>query len=166
MIILEAFVPAAPASRLRHTLSQETDTALRGRVRSVRQRLEQCAEAVGQQAAEDLAKEVVAGATGAIGAVNVELAGVARVGVVLASARPGVKRIAFVLTDHFAPARRAEWFLTTKPQGGELLLTSERLGKITEVARAELRTPESATALRAAAERFVLEMAEAFVQAY
>jgi hypothetical protein len=170
MVIIDAFVPAAPASRPRASAApiadvpHALDAAMLGRARVVRQRLEQCPEAVNQRASEDLASQVVSAATGAVDAVNAELTSVARVGVVLASARPGLKRVAFVFTDRLAPARRSECFLTTKPHAGELVLTVERLGQISELSRADLRDPDAPAVLRAAAERFVLEAAERFVR--
>ena len=170
MYIIDALVPTNTVSR-RQVASTilpfaptELDPALRGRARGMRQRLEESPEATGQQAAEDLAKGVVSCVTGAVDAVNAELGAVTRAGLVFASARPGLKRIALVLTDRLAPKRRHESFLTTKPNDGALVLTVERLGTITELAHVDLKDANAAATLRAAAEEYVLETAEKFAQ--
>ena len=61
-----------------------------------------------------------------------------------------------------AAQRRLEYFLTTKPQEGELVLLGEQLGRITELARVGLRDADAAGALLAAAERLLLDTAQSF----
>jgi hypothetical protein len=158
MIIIDAFAPADSHC----TPPTELDAALRGRARVVRQRLEQSPEAARQQAAEELAKAVVSWVTGAAESVNAEFSSATKVGLVLSSARPGLKRIAFVFTDRLDPRRRLECFLTTKPQEGELVLLGERLGRITELARVGLQDADASGVLLAAAERLLLETAHGF----
>jgi hypothetical protein len=158
MIIIDALVPSQPLT----TLPTELDAALRGRARVVRERIEQAPEAARQQAAEALARAVVSWATGAVTAVNAEFSSATKVGLVLSSARPGLKRIAFVFTDRLDPRRRLECFLTTKPQAGELALLGEQLGRITELARVGLQDADAAGVLLAAAERLLLETAQSF----
>ena len=158
MIIIDALVPSQPLA----TPPTEHDTALRGRARVVRLKIEQAPEAAREQAAEALAKAVVSWATGAVAAVNAEFSSATKVGLVLSSARPGLKRIAFVFTNRLDPRRRLECFLTTKPQESELVLLGERLGRITELARVALQDVDAAGALLAAAERLLLETAQNF----
>ena len=163
MIIIDALAPAESARRL-PAATQEVDAALRGRARDVRQRLAQSPDAAAQQAAEELAKAVVSWVTGAVEAVNAEFASATKVGLVLSSARPGLKRIAFVFTDRIDGRRRLECFLTTRPQDGELVLLAEQLGRINELARVGVQDPEAKALLRAAAETFLFETAERFAQ--
>jgi hypothetical protein len=158
MIIIDTLVPSQPQT----TPPTELDASLRGRARVVRQRMEQAPEAARQQAAEALAKAVVSWATGAVAAVNAEFASATKVGLVLSSARPGLKRIAFVFTDRLDPRRRLECFLTTKPQDGELALLGEQLGRITELARVAVQDVDAAAVLLAAAEALLLETAQTF----
>jgi hypothetical protein len=158
MIIIDALVPTQPLA----TPPTELDAALRGRARVVRQNMEQTSVAMRQQAAEALAKAVVSWVTGAVAAVNDEFSTATKVGLVLSSARPGLKRIAFVFTDRLDPRRRLECFLTTKPQGGQLALLGEQRGRITEVARVGLQDADAAVVLLAAAEGLLLETAQTF----
>ena len=136
--------------------------ALRENARLVRQRLDDHPDVDRQQAGERLAKAVVGAVVGAMEAVNAELQNVVRVGLMVSSARAGVKKMGFVFTDRLDPKRRMECSLATAVRGQELVLTSDCLGRTGEVARFGLRDQAAPAALRQAAERFLLDTAEAF----
>jgi hypothetical protein len=116
--------------------------------------------------AEVLAKVAVTAAIATKDVVDAELFGTVRVGLMLSSARPGVKKLMFVLIDRTNPKRKTECALITGTgQPGELTLIADCMGKTEEVARLSLKDPKAAEALHKAVEKFVLAMVEQFSQA-
>ena len=105
--------------------------------------------------AERLARDVVASVIRAAQAGNTDRGGALRVGVMLSSARPGVKKMNLVLTDRSNPRRQLECAVVTSPRGGDLVLTSDCLGRAEEVGRASVDDAAAPAKLGAAAERYV-----------
>jgi hypothetical protein len=119
-----------------------------------------------QPPAEVLAKVAVSAAIAAKDAVDSELFGVVRVGLMLSSARPGVKKLLFVLTDRTNPSRKAEVALLTGVAGGtHLALTADSCGRTEDVARFALKDAAAGEAVRVTVERFVGQMVEKFAGA-
>jgi hypothetical protein len=111
---------------------------------------------------EALAKAVVTAAITAKDGLDADLFSAVRVGLMLSSGRPGVKKLLFVLTDRTNAKRRLECSLLTRVQDTHLLLLSDCRGKAEEVARVSLGDPAAADAARLATEKFVLETVEQF----
>ena len=149
---LAAMVPAAP---------NPMEEKLRKHARLLRQRLDQNTDLAAQQASERLAKAVISAALSTMEAINTELRDVLRVGLVLSSARPGTKRLAFTFTDRLDPRRKVECSLTTALREGEFTLAAECLGRIAEVVRLPLQDGAGEN-LRTSVETFILESAERF----
>jgi hypothetical protein len=119
-----------------------------------------------QPPAEVLAKIAVSAAIGTKDAIDAELFGVVRMGLMVSSARPGVKRLMFVLTDRTNPSRKAEVALLTGANGGtHLTLVADSCGRTDDVARFDLKDAGAGEALRVTVERFVTQMVEKFAQA-
>jgi hypothetical protein len=119
-----------------------------------------------QPPAEVLAKIAVSAAIATKDAVDAELFGVVRVGLMLSSARAGVKRLMFVLTDRTNPSRKAEVALLTSAAGGtHLVLVADSCGRTEEVARFDLKDAGAGEAVRVTVERFVHQMVEKFARA-
>ena len=114
---------------------------------------------------ETLAKAAVSAAISAKEGLDAELFSGVRVGLMLSSGRPGVKRLMFVLTDRIKPKRTLECSLLTAARGGEFVLTSDCRGQAEEVARVIAVDPAAPAAIRKAVERFVLETVERFSNA-
>ena len=112
--------------------------------------------------AEVLAKAAVSAAIATKDAVDAELFNVVRIGLMLSSGRPGVKKLMFVFTDRIDPKRKSESSLATTVAGPDLVLVADCLGKTTEVARVPVADPGAAAAVRAAVEKFLLDTAERF----
>ena len=112
--------------------------------------------------AEVLAKVAVSAAIAAKDAVDAELFTVVRIGLMLSSGRPGVKKLMFVLTDRTNPKRKTECSLATTVAGEHLLLVADCLGRTEEVGRVALADGGAAGAVRSTVERFVLETADRF----
>jgi hypothetical protein len=148
-------LPAPASSPLDRTLCRQA--------RLLRQRLSDLPDLAAQQAAEKLAKDVVFFTTATMDAINAELRDLLSIGVVVSSARPGLKRIALVLSDRLdGKRRRLECSLTTSPNAHELVLLAESLGRVAEVVRVAVRSNKAAAMLREGVEHFVLETAERF----
>jgi hypothetical protein len=119
-----------------------------------------------QPPAEVLAKIAVSAAIATKDAIDAELFGVVRVGLMLSSARPGVKRLMFVLTDRTNPSHKAEVSLLTGANGGtHLTLVADSCGRTEDVARFDLKDAGAGEAVRTTVERFVSQMVERFAQA-
>jgi hypothetical protein len=119
-----------------------------------------------QPPAEVLAKIAVSAAIATKDAIDAELFGVVRVGLMLSSARPGVKRLMFVLTDRTNPSRKAEVALLTGANGGtHLTLVADSCGRTEDVARFDLKDAGAGEAVRVTVERFVAQMVEKFAHA-
>jgi len=119
-----------------------------------------------QPPAEVLAKIAVSAAIAAKDAIDAELFGVVRLGLMLSSARPGVKKLLFILTDRTNPSRKAEVALLTGANGGtHLTLLADSCGRAEEVARFDLKDAGAGEAVRVTVERFVMQMVEKFAQA-
>ena len=148
-------VPAPAASPLDRTLCRQA--------KLLRQRVSDLPDVAAQQAAEKLASDVVSFTTATMDAINAELRDVLSIGVVVSSARPGLKRIGLVLSDRLdGKRRRLECWLTTSPEKQDLLLLAESMGRVAEVVRVAVRSPKAAAMLREGVEHFVLETAERF----
>ena len=115
--------------------------------------------------AEKLAKAAVSAAISAKEGLDAELFSAVRVGLMLSSGRPGVKRLMFVLTDRVKPKRTLECSLLTAVRDGDFVLTSDCRGQSEEVARVATVNPTAPAAVRTAVERFVLETVERFSNA-
>ena len=137
-------------------------SALREHARLLRRRLGERPNVAAQQAAEMLAKRVVASVMETMDVVNAELGDVIRVGLLLSSARPGLKRMCFVLTDRLDAKRRLECSLTTSPRREDLILWADSLGRVVEIVRVGRLEADAADRLRRAVEAFLLETAGHF----
>ena len=115
--------------------------------------------------AEVLAKAAVSAAISAKDAVDAELFTAVRIGLMLSSGRPGVKRLMFVLTDRTDPKRKIECALLTAVRGEHLVLTADCLGRAEEVGRVTIADAGAGGAVRKAVERFVFETADRFAHA-
>jgi len=115
--------------------------------------------------AEKLAKAAVSAAISAKEGLDAELFSAVRVGLMLSSGRPGVKRVMFVLTDRLKPKRTLECSLLTAVRDGDFVLTSDCRGQAEEVARVAVADTSAPAAVRKAVERFVLETVERFSNA-
>ena len=136
------------------------DTATQPRARLPRQRSLEPAER--PPVAEMLAGDVVSAVVRALETVNARHGAVMRAGLTLSSARPGVKKMGFSLTDRTDPRRRLECSLRTALRGEAMALESDCLGRAAEIARANPDDATAAAALRAAAEEYLLEVAAQF----
>ena len=112
--------------------------------------------------AEVLAKAAVSAAIAAKDAVDAELFNAVRVGLMLSSGRPGVKKLMFVLTDRTNPKRKTECSLSTTVAGDHLALVADCMGKTREVARVAIADPAARESVRAAVEKFVFDLTEKF----
>ena len=139
------------------------DSATHDRARLVRPRPAEPATER-QPAAERVAGEVVSAVIKALETANARHAPALRAGLTLSSARPGVKKMGFSLTDRLDPRRRLECSLRTAVRGDALALESDCLGRAAEVARANAHDPSAAATLRAAAEKYLLDVAAHFAQ--
>lgn len=138
------------------------DRELRDRARLVRPETNGRPKADRDPPAETLAKAAVSAAIATKDAVDAELFNVVRVGLMLSSGRPGVKKMMFVLTDRTNPKRKSECTLATTVEKETLVLVADCLGRTNEVARVALNDPAANASVRAAVERFVLETTERF----
>ena len=114
--------------------------------------------------AETLAKVAVSAAIATKDAVDAELFNVVRIGLMLSSGRPGVKKLMFVFTDRIDPKRKSECFLATTVSGGDLLLVADCLGRTADVARVAIGDPAAADGVRAAVQKFLLETSDRFAR--
>ena len=114
--------------------------------------------------AELLAKAAVSAAIATKDAVDAELFNAVRVGLMLSSGRPGVKKLMFVLTDRTNPKRKSECTLATAVDKADLVLVADCMGQTREVGRVALADPAAPAAVRAAVEKFVLETTDAFAR--
>ena len=112
--------------------------------------------------AEMLAKTAVSAAIAAKDAVDAELFNTVRVGLMLSSGRPGVKKLMFVLTDRTNPKRKTECSLATTVDKGCVVLVADCMGKTREVGRVAIADPGARKSVRATVEKFVLDLADSF----
>ena len=117
-----------------------------------------------QPVAERLAGQVVSAVIKALEAVDARHGAVMRAGLTLSSARPGVKKMGFSLTDRLDPRRRLECSLRTAQRDDALVLEGDCLGRAAEVGRAAVGDPSAAAALRTVAEKYLLDTAAHFAQ--
>jgi hypothetical protein len=114
--------------------------------------------------AEVLARAAVSAAISTKDALDAELFNVARIGLMLSSGRPGVKKLMFVLTDRTNPKRKLECALVTSVPQDNFVLVADCMGRTDEVARIPLADPSAPAAVRAAVEKFVLDTTERFAR--
>ena len=114
--------------------------------------------------AEVLAKAAVSAAIATKDALDAELFHVARIGLMVSSGRPGVKKVMFVLTDRTNPKRKTECSLATTVAKENFVLVADCLGRTDEVARVPVADLGAAAAVRAAVEKFILDTAERFAR--
>ena len=114
--------------------------------------------------AELLAKAAVSAAIATKDALDAELFHVARIGLMVSSGRPGVKKVMFVLTDRTHPRRKLECSLATTVAEQHFVLVADCMGRTNEVARIPVADPGAAAAVRAAVEKFILDTAERFAR--
>lgn len=114
--------------------------------------------------AERLAKAAISAAIATKDAVDAELFNVVRIGLMLSSGRPGVKKLMFVFTDRTDPRRKSECSLVTTMIGADLVLVADCLGRTSEVARIAITGPAAADAVRGAVQKFLLETADRFAR--
>jgi hypothetical protein len=142
-----------------------SDRQLRDRARLVRPPANDRPKVDRDPPAERLAKAAVSAAIATKDAVDAELFNVVRIGLMLSSGRPGVKKLMFVLTDRTNPKRKSECSLATTVAADQLVLTADCLGRTTEVARVAIADAGAASAVRGAVEDFILDIAERFTHA-
>ena len=114
--------------------------------------------------AEVLAKAAVSAAIATKDAVDAELFNSVRVGLMLSSGRPGVKKLMFVLTDRTNPKRKTECSLSTTVDKDQLALVTDCMGKTREVGRVAIADPGAREAVRGAVEKFLFDLTDRFAR--
>jgi len=115
--------------------------------------------------AERLAKAAVTACIVTKDGLDAELFNAVRLGLMVSSGRPGVKRVAFVFTDRTNSDRRMECSLLTRVDGDAVVVLSDCGGTARQIARVAVSDPAGPDAVHVAAQRYLLETADGFARA-